>query len=167
MKIAFIGDIVVKNKDVCLSNELKKVFDNCDFCICNFEAPILNNKNCIPLQKAGPNIFQTEKGIDLLKHIGVNLVSLANNHILDYGKKALKDTIDTLKENEFNIFGAGFSFQDAYQPYVLKSNKESIAFIACSQAEFGVFKSLKDSSGYAWANHSLLNKLIEKNKRRK
>ncbi len=46
----------------------------------------------------GPNIFQTPEGIAFLKRIGINLVSLANNHSLDYGKSALQNTIHLLQK---------------------------------------------------------------------
>lgn len=160
MRIAFIGDIVVKDKEVCLSDELQMIFNNCDICVCNFEAPIINLQNDKPIIKAGPNIFQTEKGIELLKHIGINLVSLANNHILDYGKNGLRNTICTLQKGEINFIGAGFSFQEAYKPYVIKSSTQSIAVIACSHAEFGVYKQEKDTVGYSWVNHPEMNRNI-------
>jgi len=160
MRIAFIGDIVVKDKNVRLSGELQSLLDRCDFRICNFEAPILDNGNNTPLKKAGLNIFQTEKGIDLLKYIGIDLVSLANNHILDYGENTLQNTINILQKEGMNVFGAGFSFQEVYKPYILKTNKETITFITCSQAEFGVFKSENDLVGYAWINHPQINKII-------
>jgi poly-gamma-glutamate synthesis protein (capsule biosynthesis protein) len=165
MKILFVGDIVLGDEKIHLSDELQKLFHSCDICVCNFEAPIANLAIDKPIHKSGPNIYQSKLAIESIKEIGINLVSLANNHILDYGKDALTETINVIKEQNIDTFGAGFSFEEAYKPYITELNGEKIAFIACAQAEFGVFKSENDAVGYAWVNHHRINTIISNTKK--
>jgi poly-gamma-glutamate synthesis protein (capsule biosynthesis protein) len=165
MKILFAGDIFVKENDFALSDEIQQLFDECDIRICNFEAPIANPEDDKPIKKAGAAIFQTNRTIDLLKKAGFNLVSLANNHVMDYGKPGLTKTIDSFNKENIPYIGAGTSFTDAYRPYIYNHGRQKIAFIAGSQAEFGVFKTKNDTAGYAWINHPYIDQLIKQTKR--
>ena len=45
------------------------------------------------------------KRVDILKEMGVDIVSLANNHALDYGVDALLDTFTTLEEAGIDYVG--------------------------------------------------------------
>ena len=162
MRILFMGDIVVKDKGIVLSDEVRKIFDSCDIRVCNLEAPLINLVDK-PIIKAGSNLFQTEQSILSIKNMGITLVSLANNHILDYGSTALSHTIATIQKEGINVIGAGFSFEETYKSHIVEDdNNKKIGFIACSQAEFGVFKCKEDSVGYAWVNHPQMNQIIKK-----
>ncbi len=53
-----------------------------------------------------------EFGWEIAK-LGINLVSLANNHALDYGTEGLKETLSILKRSGINYAGGGLTFNDA------------------------------------------------------
>lgn len=165
MKILFVGDILVKENRYTLSNEIKELFDECDFRICNVEAPFIQEGADTPIKKAGPAIHQSAHAIELLKESKFNLASLANNHIMDYGSSALTNTLNIFQKANIPTIGAGISFTEAYKPYIHEAGGQKIAFITGSQAEFGVFKTEKDALGYAWINHPHINKLIEQTKK--
>jgi len=65
-----------------------------------------------------------------LKSAGFNVISLANNHILDWGGEALADTISILKENNIDSVGAGLNREKANSPVIKKINGTKIAFFA-------------------------------------
>ena len=52
-----------------------------------------------------------------LKKYNINVVSLANNHSLDYGEGGLDQTLKTLKDNSIAYFGAGLNETEASLPY--------------------------------------------------
>ena len=56
-----------------------------------------------------------EFGWEIAK-LGVNLVSLANNHALDFGIEGLKDTLRILDQSGISHAGGGLSLQEARQP---------------------------------------------------
>jgi poly-gamma-glutamate synthesis protein (capsule biosynthesis protein) len=65
-----------------------------------------------------------------LEYAGFDVLSLANNHALDYGERGLLQSIDLLREREIVTVGAGFDEIDAHKPYVTEINGLSIAFLA-------------------------------------
>jgi len=59
-----------------------------------------------------------------------NVLSLANNHALDYGREALKDCLNRLKEHNISYVGAGFNEQEAFSLVVKEINNTKIGFLA-------------------------------------
>jgi len=60
---------------------------------------------------------------------GVDIVSLANNHMMDYGSDGLDDTISTLDDGGIQHFGAGASLADARHPVILEVKGVRVAFL--------------------------------------
>ena len=67
-----------------------------------------------------------------LTDLGVNVASLANNHILDYGSQALLDTINYLNSAGINHMGAGNSMDEAARLILREENGIRFGFLACS-----------------------------------
>lgn len=67
-----------------------------------------------------------------LKRGGVGVVSTANNHALDYGTKALKETIHFLDGAEVKHIGTSIDRSGLYVPLVFSRNGIRIAFLACT-----------------------------------
>lgn len=68
-----------------------------------------------------------------LKRGGVGVVSTANNHALDYGIRALKETLQFLDAADVRHIGTSTDRSSLYVPLVLSSNGIRIAFLACSE----------------------------------
>lgn len=60
---------------------------------------------------------------------GVDVVSLANNHMIDYGPEGLFDTINTLDTHQIVHFGAGRDLSAAREPAIVEKNGVKIAFL--------------------------------------
>lgn len=73
--------------------------------------------------------------VDILDQLGVDIVSLANNHTYDYGPNAFMDTLETLENHGMAYIGAGRNLEDASRPYYYVINGKKIAVIAASQIE--------------------------------
>ncbi|PAV31087.1 hypothetical protein CIL05_00045 [Virgibacillus profundi] len=161
-KIFICGDIVNYGNDdglIC-SSSLSKKISEADYSICNFEAPIeINSK---PVPKSGPHHYQEKTTISGLDRQGFNLLCLANNHIMDYGESGLTATIKEAKQMGLETIGAGFNFNQAYEPVVKRFNNIKIGFINACEAQFGVidYFSSENQPGYAWINHSEIDKRI-------
>jgi poly-gamma-glutamate synthesis protein (capsule biosynthesis protein) len=65
-----------------------------------------------------------------LAYAGFDVLSLANNHALDFGERGLLQSIDLLREREIATVGAGFDEIAAHKPYLTESNGLSLAFLA-------------------------------------
>lgn len=75
------------------------------------------------------------ENVDLLHEMGVDIVSLANNHVYDYGEDALFDTLDTIKGAGIPYVGAGRNLDEASAPYYYEINGRTIAFLSATQVE--------------------------------
>ena len=71
----------------------------------------------------------------LLQEMGTDLVSLANNHVYDYGPDALLDTADLLDEAGIPYVGGGRNIEEAKRPVYFISNGIKIGFVGASSAE--------------------------------
>ncbi len=70
-----------------------------------------------------------------LSDMGVDIVSLANNHTYDYGEVSLLDTLDTLEGADVPYVGAGRNIDEAIKPVYYIVNDVKIAFVSATQIE--------------------------------
>ncbi|WP_170988941.1 CapA family protein, partial [Escherichia coli] len=93
-KIIIGGDVSfdqVKVDEYALSglSKLSSFLGEAEYSIVNLECPITNSREKI--NKIGPNIkCGTNDGTKLLSALNLTHVTLANNHIMDYGYEGLK-----------------------------------------------------------------------------
>ena len=73
--------------------------------------------------------------VQYLSDMGVDLVSLANNHAYDYGPEALTDTLDTLRGAGIPYVGAGREINEARKPVYYIVGDIKIAFVSATQIE--------------------------------
>lgn len=153
LKLFACGDIVNSGgKEDFIDNKLKQVVLSHDIAICNFEAPIKHD-NMQKIKKAGPHIYQTHKSINYLKRAGFNFVSLANNHIYDYGQRGIVKTIQELKKFDIGFIGGGVDFDEAYKTQIIEKNGLKIGLLAGCENEFGCLYEEQNRGGYAWLFH--------------
>lgn len=158
-KLFACGDYVnCTNNEHFISENLKKSICDCDYSICNFEAPI-ETDGMKPIKKAGPRIFQSRESIKYLKNSGFNIVSLANNHIYDYGQSALTNTIEEFIKNEIIFIGGGRDFEESYKTLIIEKDNIKIGLISGCENEFGCLYEKQHRGGYSW----LLHEKIEDN----
>lgn len=75
------------------------------------------------------------KDVHIMKDMGVDIVSLANNHAYDYGADALIDTVDTLNDAKLPFVGAGKNFDEASHPVYFHVNGHVISYVSATQIE--------------------------------
>lgn len=68
-----------------------------------------------------------------IKAAGIDVITLANNHTLDYGRVGLTDTLNYAKAANLPIVGAGENADEAYQAWVANVKGVRIAFLGMSQ----------------------------------
>lgn len=146
MKILIGADIVPtqSNKLYFSQGDLSRIVDkkmetmlnSADFRIFNLEVPLTDEEN--PIKKCGPNLIAPTSCINGIKKLGVDLFTLANNHIMDNGAEGLESTIAVLKENEIDYVGAGENLTKARKPYIIENNGIKIGVYACAEHEFSI-----------------------------
>ena len=106
---------------------LTDLMGSADLAFGNMEAPMTDSG--LPLSKLDLARADTVRADDL-KRIGFNVVSLANNHITDYGRKGLESTVETLNRVGIAHCGAGLEASQAFSPVFVESNGKRFAFVA-------------------------------------
>ncbi len=105
-------------------------------------------------------------GAEVLAASGIDVVSLANNHMWDYGKRALFETLSHLERAGVATVGATRDPERMYEPLVIRRGAWSIALFAVThiwnQGEFG---SHEGRHHVAWARFDRLAKRLEEARR--
>lgn len=69
------------------------------------------------------------------QQLGVDVVSLANNHCFDYGADAFADTLTALSDADIAYVGAGADLEEAMTPRYFTADGLTIGYVACTRAE--------------------------------
>src|SRR5690625_2562573 len=127
IRIVAVGDIAMMKKPS--SSLWIDPLTQADLCIANLEAPI--TKNGIPTEKFIRLKQPIETG-NWLNELNIGAVSLANNHLLDWGTQGMESTFKELDRVGIKYAGAGKNSYKAFEPCILKVKNYRIAFISCS-----------------------------------
>ena len=137
--VAAVGDLMLGNRTEPFLkefgpaypfNDVMPFFNKADVVVGNLESPISLRGTAVENKKftlrAGPVAAQA------LKSAGFRVVTLANNHTMDFGPLALQDTLAALDENGILYTGAGMDLVDARAPALLRIKGRTLAFLAYS-----------------------------------
>lgn len=133
--------------------ELVEVVRSADLFVLNLECCISERGRRWP-DPHKPFFFRAPPAAaDLLTHLGVDAVTLANNHALDYGYEALSDTLALLDEVEIAHVGAGPDLVSARKPVELDGGDISLRVIGLTDHP-REYAAGVDTPGVAWADLS-------------
>jgi len=104
--------------------------------IFNLEVPLTDTP--APIHKCGPNLIAPTPCAAGYQAIGADILTLANNHILDQGVQGLESTLQCLKAQGIRSLGVGENPQAAAQPYVFPFAGKQIGIYACTEHEFSI-----------------------------
>lgn len=126
---------VIKNKDFSLLfGDVLPYIKQADISITNLESPLIDEGNPIP--KTGPNLKLPTESIEALKYAGFDMVTLANNHMMDFGAEGLISTISICEKNSIRCIGAGPNITEASKVCYIDKKGKTIAFINCCENEW-------------------------------
>jgi poly-gamma-glutamate capsule biosynthesis protein CapA/YwtB (metallophosphatase superfamily) len=115
-----------------LAPEVVEIAREADLFVLNLECCISERGERWP-EPRKPFFFRAPPvAAERLAGFGVHCVSLANNHVLDFGEIALADTFTHLDEAGVMWLGAGADVEEARRPRVLASGDERITLLAFS-----------------------------------
>ncbi len=135
--LAFAGDVHFTGRTARLLNNpamafgpITSVLKSADFAAVNLETAVTSRG------KPQPKTYHfrtTPVAFSALRDAGIDLVTMANNHVLDYGQTGLADTLAAAKAARFPYVGIGADAAAAWAPYVTTINGVKIAVIGVSQ----------------------------------
>ncbi len=86
----------------CLSSDLMLELQSADILLINNEFTYSNRGT--PLAGKAYTFRAAPSRVEGLQQLGADIVSLANNHVYDYGEEALLDTMDTLEQHRYPMW---------------------------------------------------------------
>ena len=142
MKLALAGDTMLgrgvasalaeRSPKTLVAPEVVEAACDADLFVLNLECCISDLGRPWP-DPTKPFFFRAPPAaIEVLTHIGVDCVTLANNHALDFGAEALLDTFEHLRAAGIAWAGAGENAEAAQAPVVLEEAGRRLAVIAVS-----------------------------------
>ena len=146
MRILIGADIVptLSNQQYFEEEQMEKIVDSrlfellkkADYRVFNLEVPLTDKS--MPIEKAGPNLIASAKSVAGLKQLGINFLTLANNHVLDQGEQGLWSTIEQLEKNKISYAGVGHTYAEAAKPYIVEMEGKKIGIYCCAEHEFSI-----------------------------
>lgn len=119
--------------DECISPEILDITNGADIFFLNHEYAISDRGE--PLDGKYYTFRANPERMALLEQMGTDLVSLANNHVYDYGADALLDTAELLEQADIPYVGGGRNLEEATRPIYFDVNGIRVGFVAASNAE--------------------------------
>lgn len=126
-----------------LLHDLLPEFEDANLVIANLECPLIRQPS--PIQKAGPVFGEPSECINGIKAAGVDVVCLANNHIMDHGPAGLMNTIEVCTGAGISTVGAGRDLAEARRILVKQVGQLRIGILAVAEREFSI--AAKDRAG--------------------
>jgi poly-gamma-glutamate capsule biosynthesis protein CapA/YwtB (metallophosphatase superfamily) len=135
--LAFAGDVHFAGRVARLLKDpattfgpITSVLKSAAFTAVNLETPVTSRGQPQPKTY---HFATTPGAFTALRDAGVDLVTIANNHILDYGETGLSDTLAAARAADFPYVGAGVNAAAAWAPYVTTIDDTKIAIVGISQ----------------------------------
>jgi poly-gamma-glutamate capsule biosynthesis protein CapA/YwtB (metallophosphatase superfamily) len=101
-----------------------------DVVCANLENPVGVSGRPCPGQDPNVTFRAHPDTLDVLVSMGVKVVSLGNNHMLDYGEPALLETLDHLDRRGIKWVGAGRNYEEANRPLLMTVKGRRLAFLS-------------------------------------
>jgi len=102
--------------------------------------------------------------LKLLKDVGFDVLSVANNHSADWGEDAFVDTLNRIKLNGIVYTGGGLNKDDAESLKIIERNGLKVGFLAFSDVGPSWFEAKDNKPGILLAKVELVRELVEKAK---
>jgi len=114
-----VADALSRDPTALVADPVASVMRECDLCILNLECCV--SERGAPAPGRMFHFRAPPAAVDALAHLGVDCVTLANNHALDFGPEALLDTFIHLERSGIAYVGAGPNLVAARTPVVLRA----------------------------------------------
>jgi poly-gamma-glutamate synthesis protein (capsule biosynthesis protein) len=142
VRISISGDVCITSpfsESNLVSQSVNDFFSGNDINIVNLECPVIaGDGQTGKIVKHGPHLFTNLQVFSQLKKLHTHAVTLANNHLLDYGQHGLNCTIEGCKQNNIAYVGGGSNLATASQVLYLEKNDIKTAIVNFCENEWSI-----------------------------
>ena len=149
-----VGDYIDQNGGASAMANISDFLAQADVTIANVESPLSKDES-EPITDKDVYIIGKPSVIESIQNSGIDLASLANNHIMDYGKPALEDTLKALDGVGVLHAGAGLTEDEAAKMAEMEVDGVSIAFFSWTDIVPDYFLAYGDEPGVVSARMNM------------
>ena len=167
--LSFVGDIMldrgVKNSvnknfkgDYSSLFEKLEILKKSDIVFANLEGPVSD------IGKDIHNLYSFRMDLSIiptLKDAGFSILSVANNHVGDWGRNAYIDTLTRLKENEIFYTGGGINTNEAEIPIIIEKYGIKIGYLGFSDVGPNWMEASENKAGLLLASNPRFDEIIQ------
>jgi len=142
---------------------MHKILTKSNLVIVNLETPITNSPKS-PFKDIKTYVHWTDvdKSPKALLDHNINVVSLANNHMIDYGMEDFNQTLEVLSKNKIDYFAAGNNLEAAAKPYLINTKIGSEELLIAVIGAFQFSNAFQEKyAAYANASDPGMNPLLK------
>jgi len=158
-----IGQLIKNGKDPFIN--VSNFFKEYDLVVANLETNISRAGIGDPKPGKLYTFNAPIESIKSLKNSGISMVSLANNHTMDYGTNALIDEMQNLNNGSVKYFGAGKNISEAFSAKNIILADTTISFIGVNDIENWITKVGINSPGSAYFDINQISNSIQNAKK--
>lgn len=119
-----------------LFHDLLPVMAEADLVVANLEGPFIDRPT--PIRKTGPTFGYPASCLNGITAAGIDVLALANNHILDHGERGLRHTLVSCAELGVATVGAGENLDEAGRLLIREVAGVRVALMAVAEHEFSI-----------------------------
>lgn len=166
MMTSYFANYIASNGVGYMWEDVSDLIKSADYSIFNLETSVSDRGS--DTKPAGYGFRSNPNTLQGLQNIGIDMVNLANNHVLDYGSDAFLDTLDNVKKYKIEYIGAGKDYNEAseikyetindiefsfigmtsilgYQSWKATENKEGVFYLTREDYE-NIFNQVKEAN---------------------
>ena len=129
MSMLIVGDVFVRRDDPpSVFQHVKKLLRAADFTLGNLEGSVADSGKV--REKAGAVAWKADaRQIAAVEAAGFDAMTVANNHMMDYGEEALLETLANLDRIGIRHTGGGRNFAEAHAPAIVEREGCKVALL--------------------------------------
>lgn len=139
-----IGDIIIdRDNPETIFRYVEDMLRSADITYANCDQAYADKGTPNPKQAS----YSTSKNIPALLHTGIDAVSLANNHSLDWGVEGILETMENLSKASLPYVGTGRNLAEARRPVILERKGTKVGLLAYSSVHLEGYEATEERPG--------------------
>lgn len=157
-ELVFGGDVLLGNNlsesvyskemlDV-VFGDIAPIFRRADIALVNAEGVIAKGGRHGYKGERNPHLFRIHPNIlNAFTDAGIDVVTVGNNHVLDFGREAFVEMLDRLSVANIRYVGGGLDWEDAERPVYFKVRDIVVAIVAANMSYTSLYSAAWSSPG--------------------
>lgn len=156
VQLSFVGDVMMGRYVASFGEKMsygelfrdsKTLWEKSALVFANLESAVIKQSESYDEADKNVILSTSQEALQAAAEAGIDAVSLANNHVGDYGREGVRHTIEALQEHGIAYAGAGADRDEAGAYHLLEADGLRIGFVACTQIVPDHFAATKDDYG--------------------